>query len=883
MQNIGLNELREAFLTFFTERGHYRLNSFPLIPQNDNSLLLINSGMAPLKPYFTGREVPPSKRMATCQKCIRTIDIDRVGTTARHGTFFEMLGNFSFGDYFKEEAIPWAWEFMTKVLNIPEERLFVTVYLEDDEAFDIWHKKVGLPEAKITRLGKDDNFWEVGVGPCGPCSEIYYDRGREYGCGDDACAPGCNCDRFMEVWNLVFTQFDRLDDGSYEKLSNPNIDTGMGLERIAMVMQNAESLFDIDTVKAIRERVCGLLNVSYGENAEADISIRIITDHIRSVTFMTADGVLPSNEGAGYVLRRLLRRAAMRGRLLKTNSAFLAETALTVIDISGKAYPELAEKKDYIYSVLSVEENRFSQTVEQGMELLKSVTARMKAENKTEMSADEAFKLYDTFGFPLELTVEILTADGLSVDTDGFKTEMQKQKQRAREAREDNTYSGSAATVYNTLTDVPETEFAGYDNLEIDNITVLAIIKNGKQAGTAEAGDDVSLILDKTVMYAESGGQKGDIGGISGSAFEIGITDCVKVAGGRHAHIGKVTNGCVKLGDTGRVYVDINNRKRTARNHTATHLLQKALREVCGKHIEQAGSQVSAERLRFDFTHFAPVTEDELERVENIVNEKIQNNLSVQIDEMPIDEARKSGAMALFGEKYGHLVRVVKVGDFSIELCGGTHIENTSDAKLFKIISETGISAGVRRIEAITGDTAIAYYRQRDGILTEVARLLKTTPANVPAKIESLQSDIRRLTHDTEKLKTAAAGNIVDEIINSAAPISGVKAVVRYAGNMDMNTLRQTSDRVRDRFGGVIVLTSDFDEKVNICATAPEDAVKRGVHCGMIVKAAAEICKGGGGGKPNFATAGGKDKTKIDEALKKAVEIIGGQIGSDNR
>ncbi|MDR1690089.1 MAG: alanine--tRNA ligase [Clostridiales bacterium] len=879
MEYIGLNEIREKFLKFFEDKAHYRMKSFSLVPQNDNSLLLINSGMAPLKPYFTGREKPPSKRVATCQKCIRTIDIDRVGLTLRHGTFFEMLGNFSFGDYFKEEIIPWAWEFMTQVMKIPENLLYPSVYEKDDEAFDIWHKKVGLPKEKITRLGKDDNFWEVGLGPCGPSSEIYYDRGEKYGCGKETCGVGCDCDRFVEVWNLVFTQFDKKEDGSYERLKFPNIDTGMGLERIAMVMQNVDAIFDVDTVKAIRDEVCRYAGVTYGENPQTDISIRIITDHIRSVTFMTADGVLPSNEGTGYVLRRLLRRAAMRGKLLGINSLFLAELSKTAIDLSKEAYPELSEKRDYIYRAISVEETRFNQTLDQGMELLKSIKAELIKNSEKVMRGEDVFKLYDTFGFPVELTREILASDGISADEDGFAAEMKKQKQRARQAREESTYMGSDATVFNSLSGVAETKFVGYGELQVKDAKILAIICENEVVASVGAGQEVSVILDKTPLYAESGGQMGDRGKISGEGFEIEISDCVKVAGNRTAHIGKVTNGTAATGSGAAAYVDIPNRMATAANHTSTHLLQKALREVLGSHVEQSGSQVSANRLRFDFTHFAPLTDEEIEKVENIVTEKIFEALPVEVSEMPVDEARKMGATALFGEKYGDIVRVVKIGGFSTELCGGTHLTNTYQAKLFKILSESGISAGVRRIEAVTGENALLYYKNQDARVKTCGKLLKTTPENIAARIEALTGNIKSLTQEIEKLRSAASGNIAEDILKTAADVSGIKVIAANAGKMDMNGLRLLGDRLRDKFSGIIVLASENDAKANFTATASDEAAGRGAHCGEIVKAAAQTAGGSGGGRPNSAQAGGKDVSKIGEALQKTLEVIRGQLG----
>lgn len=713
MKKLGVNEIREKFLRFFEEKDHLRLQSFSIIPHNDNSLLLINSGMAPLKPYFTGQEVPPKKRVTTCQKCIRTGDIENVGKTARHGTFFEMLGDFSFGDYFKNEIIPWSWEFVTEVLEIPKEKLHVTVYLDDDESYDIWHKVVGLPEDRITRLGKEDNFWEHGLGPCGPCTEIYYDRGEEYGCNSPTCGVGCDCDRYMEFWNLVLTQFDKKEDGTYELLEQKNVDTGMGLERMATIMQGVDSIFDIDTVQNIIKKVCEISGVAYGKDKKTDISVRVITDHIRSVTVMTADGVLPSNEGRGYVLRRLLRRAARHGKLLGIKGEFLAELSKTVIENSGDAYPELVDKKDHIFKILTLEENSFYKTIDKGMELLKADIEEMKQAGKTVMSGEKSFRLYDTYGFPIDLTKEILEEEGFSLDEAAFEKEMKQQKERARAARGESTFMGADENVYNQLDVDMKTAFAGYDVKEV-NTKVIALVANDVVVKTATAGDSVSIFLENTPFYAESGGQVGDKGVIQTEIGEVEITDCIKVVGGKIAHIGMVKEGSISVGDKVYAKIDFDTRMATSRNHSATHLLQKALRTVLGTHVEQAGSYVSAERLRFDFTHFAALTEQELKEVENIVNQKIFESLPVFISEKSIEDARKMGAMALFGEKYGDIVRVVKMGDFSIELCGGAHLSNTAQVGSFKIISENGIAAGVRRIEALTGTELLKYYQTQE-------------------------------------------------------------------------------------------------------------------------------------------------------------------------
>ncbi len=879
MKQMGLNEIREKFLAFFESKDHLRLESASLVPHNDNSLLLINSGMAPLKPFFTGQEVPPRKRVTTCQKCIRTGDIENVGKTARHGTFFEMLGDFSFGDYFKKEIIPWSWEFVTKVLEIPEDRLYVTVYKDDDEAAKIWHETVGLPKEKIFYMGKEDNFWEHGTGPCGPCSEIYYDRGEEFGCGKEGCTVGCDCDRYMEFWNLVFTQFNAEEDGTYSDLAQKNIDTGMGLERMATIMQNVDSIFDVDTIKAIRDKVCEIAGVEYGKDAKVDVSVRVITDHIRSVTFMTADGVLPSNEGRGYVLRRLLRRAARHGRLLGINRMFMTDICEVVVENSGEAYPQLVEKKDYIYKILTVEESAFYKTIDKGMEILKDDIEEMKSKGEKVMSGEKSFRLYDTYGFPIDLTKEILEEEGFEIDEKAFNEEMKIQKERAREARGKSTYMGADETVYHKLDVDMVTEFAGYDVKEVNDAKVLAIVAENEVSDSAVAGNEVSVFIDRTPFYAESGGQVGDKGIIETETGKVEVTDCIKVVGGKIAHIGKVVSGSISKGDTVKAAIDYGYRMATSRNHSATHLLQKALRTVLGTHVEQAGSYVDAERLRFDFTHFSAMTPDEIKEVERIVNEKIFENIDIKISEENIEDARKMGAMALFGEKYGNVVRVVNMGGYSVELCGGAHLTNTAQVGTFKIISENGVAAGVRRIEALTGTEALKHFQAQEEQLKTVCSIVKATPDNMVKRIETLVAEQKELAKELEKLKAKMAGGAVSEILNSKKEINGVTAVLAEVKEADGNALRTMGDQLKEKLGsGVIVLASGKDGKVSFVVMATDDVVKKGVHAGNIIKAAAAVCGGGGGGRPNMAQAGGKDATKIGEALAKAEEVIGEQV-----
>ncbi len=870
MEYMGVNELREKFLSFFESKEHLRLASASLVPHNDKSLLLINSGMAPLKPYFTGQQIPPRKRVTTCQKCIRTGDIDNVGKTARHGTFFEMLGNFSFGDYFKEDAIPWAWEFFTEVLKLPEDRLYVSVYQDDDEAYEIWNKKVGIPEDKIFRMGREDNFWEHGVGPCGPCSEIYYDKGAEYGCGKPGCTVGCDCDRYMEIWNLVFTQFDKQEDGSYPRLEHPNIDTGMGLERIATVMQNVESIFDVDTVKAIRDAVCKIAGKKYHENHEDDVSIRVITDHVRSMTFMTADGVLPSNNGRGYVLRRLLRRAARHGKLLGINRTFLTELSQVVIDNSGEAYPELREKQATIQKIISTEEENFYKTLDKGLEKLNEFMGAIGSDTPV-LDGKYIFKLYDTYGFPTDLTEDILTEHGFKADLEGFMAEMDIQKQKARDARETDTYMGAEETVFNQLDPALSTEFTGYGSLVSDDSVITALVSEDEIAEEASAGANVTLILDKTPFYAEMGGQIGDRGTITTENAVVEIHDTTKFGGNKFLHTGVVKSGAVKVGDRVKAQVDKARRIAIARNHTTTHILQKALREVLGDHVEQAGSYVSDERLRFDFTHFEPISHKDLKRVEEIVNDKILSDLAVTCQEMDIEDAKKLGAMALFGEKYGKTVRVVSVGDYSVEFCGGTHLKNTAAAGSFKILSENGIAAGVRRIEAVTGYNTLNFYNKRDELQEKLTGILKTNAANMTSRISDVLDENKHLKKEIEALKTKLSSGKVSDIENAKEVIGDIALICGKLENADMNTLRTTSDKLRDKDpDSVIILGGTAEGKVSFVVSCCDAAVKAGVKAGDIVKAAAVICGGGGGGRPNMAQAGGKDPSKTDAALEAA-------------
>lgn len=879
MKPMGVNEIREKFLSFFEGKGHLRLPSASLVPHNDNSLLLINSGMAPLKPYFTGQVIPPRRRVTTCQKCIRTGDIENVGKTARHGTFFEMLGNFSFGDYFKKDVIPWAWEFITKVLEIPEDRLYITVYKDDEEAAQIWHDVIGVPKERIFYMGKEDNFWEHGTGPCGPCSEIYYDRGPEYGCGKPGCTVGCDCDRYMEFWNLVFTQFNAEEDGTYSDLAQKNIDTGMGLERMATIMQNVDSIFDVDTLKALRDEVCRVAGVEYMKDHKTDVSVRVITDHIRSVTFMTADGVLPSNEGRGYVLRRLLRRAARHGKLLGIDKEFLADLCEVVIAHSGDAYPELVEKKEYIRKVISVEENSFYKTIDNGMEILKDYMDEMQSKGIKVLDGEKTFRLYDTYGFPIDLTKEILEEAGMELDEDAFQSEMKAQKERARNARAKSTYMGAAETVYNQLDTSLKTEFVGYSENSVDDATITALVANGEIADTATVDSEVAIFLDKTPFYAEMGGQVGDTGIIKTDMGTVEVSDCIRVVGGKSAHIGVVVDGEIKVGDKAEAAIDVKNRIAISRNHSATHLLQKALREVLGTHVEQAGSYVSADRLRFDFTHFQAMTAEEIKKVEDIVNEKILEGIDVTTTETSMEEARKMGAMALFGEKYGDVVRVVNMGGYSVELCGGVHLKNTAQAGSFKIVSEGGVAAGVRRIEALTGEGALKFYQSQGDELKQICAITKTTSENMVKHIEDLLKQQKEMAKEIEALKAKMAGSAAEDIIKNAENVNGVNVVCAVIEDTDTNGLKTMGDELKNKLGSaVVVLASVKEGKIGLVAMATDDAVKKGAHSGNIIKAAAAVCGGGGGGKPNMAQAGGKDASKLAEAVEKAKEVIKEQL-----
>jgi alanyl-tRNA synthetase len=878
MRKYGLNELREMYLSFFEGKGHLRLPSFSLVPINDPSILLINAGMTPLKPYFSGQEKPPSKRVTTCQKCIRTPDIENVGKTSRHGTFFEMLGNFSFGDYFKKEAIPWAWEFMTKTLEIPEELLYVSIYEEDDEAFEIWNKDVGLPPEKIFRMGKEDNFWEHGTGPCGPCSEIYFDRGPDKGCGKPDCTVGCECDRFIEVWNNVFTQFDKQEDGTYLPLKNKNIDTGMGLERLACVVQGVDNIFEVDAIRAILDEVCAKAGVEYGKDYKKDVSIRVITDHARSVTMMVSDGILPSNEGRGYVLRRLLRRAARHGRLLGIKDLFLAGIADKVTDCFGDAYPNLKEKQDYIRKVISLEEERFYATIDQGTSILEGYMDQARKDGSNTLTGEMVFKLHDTYGFPLDLTREIASEKGIAIDEEGFQKEMAKQKAKAREAFKSREGSAWEKDLFaGTENNVP-TEFVGYEEYECE-AKILYIIKDNTLVESAQQDDQVTLILDRTPFYAESGGQVGDTGIISSDSFKMEVTSCHKTSDDKYLHIGKVISGSAMVGDRIMASIDAEKRLATARNHTATHLLHKALRKVLGDHVNQAGSLVTPERLRFDFTHFSSIEPEQLEMIENQVNGKILENIPVSVEEMPVEEAKKAGAMALFGEKYKDTVRVISVGAYSKELCGGTHLKSTGQAGLIKILGENGISAGVRRIEALTGFNAISYFRSREDTLKKAADAAKTTPEELQHKIENLSDEIKLLKKDIEQMNSKLLKSSLDSIIADAQEVKGFKIVAAKMGDMDMNALRNASDSIKDKLGsGVVILASSKDQKVNLIVSATPDAVSSGIHSGQIIKEAAAACGGGGGGRPDMAQAGGKNPAGIDEALKiarqKAADMI---------
>ena len=866
------------FLDFFESKGHLVMNSFSLVPQNDNSLLLINAGMAPLKPYFTGAEIPPRTRVATCQKCIRTGDIENVGKTARHGTFFEMLGNFSFGDYFKHEAIAWSWEFLTKVVGLDENRLYPSVYEEDDEAFDIWNKEIGVPADRIFRFGKEDNFWEHGAGPCGPCSEIYYDRGEKYGCGKPGCTVGCDCDRYMEVWNNVFTQFENDGEGHYETLKQKNIDTGMGLERLAVVVQDVDSIFDVDTLCALRSKVCEVAGKTYGVNHEDDVSIRLITDHMRSATFLISDGVMPTNEGRGYVLRRLIRRAARHGRLLGIEGPFLEKLSETVIEGSKDGYPELEEKKTFILNVLHNEESQFNKTIDQGLKILADLEAEMKEAGKSVLGGSDAFRLYDTYGFPIDLTKEILEEKGYTIDEDGFKEEMEVQRKRARESRAVSNYMGADATVYDEIDRNITTEFTGYDKLEATSkVTVLTT--ETEIVDSLMEGQKGTIFVEKTPFYATMGGQEGDTGVITTANGVFRVEGTIKLRGGKYGHVGVMESGMISNGDEVTLKVDEQERKDTCKNHSATHLLQKALKTVLGAHVEQKGSLVNPTRLRFDFAHFQAMTPEEIAETEALVNKEIQAALPVTTQIMGIEEAKKTGAMALFGEKYGDDVRVVSMGDFSVELCGGTHVANTANITLFKIVSEAGVAAGVRRIEALTGNNVIEYYRQMEENLHTIAKTLKTSPAEITEKITHLQKEVKELQSENESLKSKMAQDSLGNVMDQVVEVKGVKVLASAVDGVDMNGLRDLGDQLKEKLGeGVVVLASAKDGKVSLLAMATQGAMDKGAHAGNLIKAAAAIVGGGGGGRPNMAQAGGKNPDKIPEAIAKVAELVEGQL-----
>ena len=882
MKAYGVNDLRRMYLEFFESKKHLRLKSFSLVPHNDNSLLIINSGMAPLKPYFTGQEIPPRRRVTTCQKCVRTGDIENVGKTARHLTFFEMLGNFSFGDYFKHEAIAWSWEFLTKVVGMEEDRLYPSIYCEDDEAFDIWTKEIGVPAEKITRFyrdenGKCDNFWEHGAGPCGPCSEIYYDRGEKYGCGKPDCKVGCECDRFMEVWNNVFTQFESDGKGNYTELLQKNIDTGMGLERLAVVVQDVTSVFDIDTMKAIRDRICEVAGVTYQTDDAKDVSIRLITDHMRSSTFMISDGIMPSNEGRGYVLRRLIRRAARHGRKLGIEGQFLAELSKTVINECKDGYPELEEKKEFILNVLTQEESKFNKTIDQGLSILGDMADAMKAAGKTELSGEDAFKLYDTYGFPLDLTEEILAEQGFTLDAAGFEAAMKKQRETARAARKVTNYMGADVTVYESIDPSITSTFVGYDKLEhTSKVSVLTTETELVEALTD--GEVGTIIVDETPFYATMGGQCADFGTIETADFTFEVKDTIKLLGGKVGHVGVVTKGMVKVGDTVTLKVNADNRANTCKNHSATHLLHKALRNVLGTHVEQHGSFVNADRLRFDFSHFSAMTAEEIAKVEAEVNAQIAAFVPVVTEEMGIEDARKTGAMALFGEKYGEKVRVVKMGE-SVELCGGTHVANTGNIASFKILSESGVAAGVRRIEAITGTGVLKYYADLEATLIQAAKTLKTTPASLVEKCEHLLAELKAVQSENESLKAKAAQEALGDVTDSVAEVNGVKYIAKAVAGVDMNGLRDLGDQLKEKLGeGVVVLASEKDGKVNLIAMATDGAMKRGAHAGNLIKGIAALVGGGGGGRPNMAQAGGKNPAGIPQAIEAVAGVLAGQI-----
>ena len=901
MKPYGVNELRQMFLEFFESKGHTVVKSFSLVPHNDKSLLLINSGMAPLKPYFTGQEIPPNVRMATCQKCIRTGDIENVGKTARHGTFFEMLGNFSFGDYFKRESLAWSWEFLTEVVGLDPDRLYPSVYLEDDEAYKIWNEEMGIPKDRIYKFGKEDNFWEHGSGPCGPCSEIYYDMGEKYGCDDPDCTVGCDCDRYIEVWNNVFTQFDGDGKGNYIELDQKNIDTGMGLERLAAAVQDAPSIFDVDTVLKLREHVCGLANVKYGEEYTIDVSIRLITDHVRSITFMISDGIMPSNEGRGYVLRRLLRRACRHGRLLGMPEGFLPILAESVIEGSKDGYPELFEKQDFILKVIGIEEEQFAKTIDQGLSILEGMIEDLERNNSDKsidseasekdrrtdedretsplvLAGIDAFRLYDTYGFPLDVTREILEERGIEVDVDGFNKAMEVQRTTAREARAVSNFSGADATVYDKIDPALTSVFVGHHSLNVDS-EVTVMTSETALVETLREGEKGTIFVEETPFYATSGGQEADRGTLKGPEGTFIVEDTISLLGGKIGHVGFVEEGTIAVGEKVSLQVQSDKRLLTARNHTATHLLHKALKRALGSHVEQAGSHVNDKRLRFDFTHFSALTPEELQQVEENVNEEIAKALSVEAKVMSLEEAKSKGAVALFGEKYGDDVRVVTVGEDNIELCGGTHVNNTMEIMAFKALSEAGIAAGVRRIEAVTSAGLLKYYKNQEEHLAEIGQLMKTKIENLPERIGNLMNENKSLQQQLEAMKRKMAGESLGEALDQVVEVKGVKLLAQKLDDVEMNALRDLGDQLKDKLGeGVVVLASATDGKVNLMVTATPGAIEKGAHAGNLIKAIAGEVGGGGGGRPNMAQAGGKNPEGIHEALAKAKVALEGQL-----
>ncbi len=897
MKQYGVNELRRMFLEYFEAKDHLRLNSFSLVPKNDKSLLLINSGMAPLKPYFTGAEIPPKSRITTCQKCIRTGDIENVGKTARHGTFFEMLGNFSFGDYFKEEAISYTWEFLTEVVGLDKDRLYPSVFEEDDEAFEIWNKKIGIAPERIFRFGRADNFWEHGEGACGPCSEVYYDRGEKYGCGKPDCKVGCDCDRYMEIWNDVFSQFYNDGKGNYTELEKKNIDTGMGLERLACVVQDVDSMFDVDTMKALRDHVCSLAGKQYGEDYQTDVSLRVVTDHIRSVTFMVSDGIMPENSGSGYVMRRLLRRACRHGRILGIQGAFLADLAVTVIEGSKDGYPELEEKKEFILKNIAKEEEQFNKTIDQGLAILAKMEEEMEKNGTKVLSGEDAFKLYDTFGFPIDLTIELLEEKGYTYDEEGFE----KAKASAK-AQSKGTYvgaehmAGRARNVYDDLDLNLETVYVGYTQAscgaKITAMTTDASKEDAAVTDTLSEGQKGTVVLDTTCMYGTMGGQLGDAGIISTKDGEFVVTETIHLTGSKMGHVGYVSRGELKVGDEALATVDEAKHANTCKNHSATHLLQKALKTVLGNHVEQKGSLVTPDRLRFDFSHFEAMTAEQIAQVEALVNKEISLALPVITDEMSIADAKKTGAMALFGEKYGEKVRVVSMGKsdaddieeafkdaFSVELCGGTHVSNTSTIQSFKLLSESGVAAGVRRIEALTGEGVLAYYADLEKKLAKAAELLKTTSDKVEERITHILAENKALASENESLKSKAAKEALGDVMDQVVDVKGVKLLATKVPGVDMNGLRDLGDQLKAKLGeGVIVLISDADGKVNMVAMATDEAMAKGAHAGNLIKGIAALVGGGGGGRPNMAQAGGKNPAGIDAAIAEAAKVLESQV-----